>query len=294
LQLVVVLVPFGNETRHSVILRRKARREGKAVPDEAQARSVKNLFAVTLARPFTFLSTETIVIFGALYNGFLYGVSFMFNSAFGLVFGKAGYGFGPLGIGCCFLGVVAGISLGPIAGIWQERYYQRQVRNEDKSTEASDTTPLLDAGPPKPRYIPEARVRLGKLAAVLLPISLFWFAWTSPPQYNIHWIVPLLATVLFGFSFFTLIFMMAVYTEEAYMVYSASALAGIGLVRNIFGAIFPLFGSIAYQKLGFNWAGTIVALVACLLAPIPYVLERYGPQLRRKSPFAFEHMEDED
>jgi MFS family permease len=296
LQMLVVLIPFGNETRHSVILRRRAKKEKKLIPSEAQARSLKNLFRVTLSRPFRFLTSETIVIFAALYNGFLYGLSFMFNSAFGLVFGKQGYGFDTLGVGLCFLGLCIGISLGPAVGIWQERYYQRQVHGEAPSSAgSSETDSLLHTGDDhKPKYIPEARVQLGKAAAILLPLSLFLFAWTSPPQYGIHWIVPIFATVLFGFSFFTLIFMMAIYTEESYMVYSASALAGIGLARNVAGAIFPLFGSRMFEELGYNWAGTIIAGLACLLAPIPFVLERYGPKLREHSPFAWNHAEDED
>ncbi|KAI5367577.1 putative major facilitator superfamily, MFS transporter superfamily [Septoria linicola] len=297
-QLVVVLVPFGNETRHSVLLRRRARRQGTTIPDDAQARSLKTLFTVTLARPFRLLSTETIVIFGALYNGFLYGLSFMFNGAFGLVFGEQGYGFTTQGVGLCFLGLVIGISLGPVAGVWQERYYQRQIHNGRKCSADSvdsEASALLESSQSKaPKYMPEARVQLGKLAAILLPISLGWFAWTSPAEYGIHWIVPVLATALFGFSFFTLIFMVAIYTEESYMVYSASALAGIALARNIVGAVFPMIGNIMFERLGTNWAGTIVAGLALLLAPIPFILERYGPKLRAKSPFACEHVEDED
>ncbi|CAK4009170.1 polyamine transporter [Lecanosticta acicola] len=290
LQLLIVLVPFNNETRHSVILRRTARKEGKQVPEEAEARSLKNLFKVTLSRPFTFLTTETIVIFGASYNAFLYGLSFMFNGAFSLVFGKEGHGFSTIGVGYCFLGLVLGISLGPLIGIWQERYYQRQIRRPN----TPESEPLLSSRKDKIHNIPEARVQLGTIAAILLPISLFLFAWTSPPQYNIHPIIPLSATVLFGFSFFTLIFMVAVYTEESYMVYSASALAGIGLARNVFGAVFPLFGVPMFKELGYNWAGTILGVLGCLLAPIPFILGRYGPKLRARSPFAWEHAEDEE
>lgn len=293
-QLAIVLILFNNETRHSVILRRQAQWQNKHIPGEAQARSLHALLRATLARPFRFLAQEPIVIFGALYNGFLYGLSFMFNGAFGLVFGEAGYGFDTLGVGGCFLGLVAGISLAPLVGIWQEQYYQRRIRAKSKTFESADSQPLLETNPDELRYIPEARVQLGKYAAVLLPLSLFWFAWTCSPEYGVHYMVPVLATVLFGFSFFTLIFMIAVYTEEAYMVFSASALAGLGLSRNVFGAVLPLVGVPMFEKLDYQWAGTIVAVIAVLLAPIPFVLERYGPDLRAKSPFARQHMEEEE
>lgn len=87
--------------------------------------------------------------------------------------------------------------------------------------------------------------------------------------------------------------MVAIYTEESYMVFSASALAGIGLARNIVGAIFPLVGGRMFASLGTQWAGTVIAGLACLLAPIPFILERYGPSLRARSPFAFEHEDHE-
>ncbi|KJX93368.1 MFS multidrug transporter like protein [Zymoseptoria brevis] len=296
LQMVVVLVLLGNETRHSVLLRRMARRMNEeenvdtyTVPEEMRATGVRQLFAKTLSRPFRFLATESIVVFGALYNGFLYGLSFLFNGAFNLVFGDKGYGFDTRGVGLTFLGLMVGISLGPLANLWQQWHYQQQIQEPTDS----DNEQLVNA--PKVKYKPEARVQIGKLAAILLPISLFWFAWTSPPEYGIHWIVPVLATVMFGFSFYTLILMTYLYTEEAYLVYSASALAGIGLSRNIFGCVFPLFGTQMFEGLGYNWAGTILAVVACLLVPIPFILERYGPSLREKSPYARQHMKtDED
>lgn len=187
--MVCVLVPFGNETRHSVLLRRQAgklnkRSDGKQyiVPEEMRAKTVKQLFGVTLRRPFLFLSTELIVVFCALYNGFLYGLSFLFNGAFSLVYGEMGYGFDIRGVGLTFLGLVVGISMGPLISILQERHYQKEIRIDGAER-------FEDGGHLKVKYKPEARVQQGKVAGITLPISLFWFAWTSPPQYNIHWSV---------------------------------------------------------------------------------------------------------
>lgn len=188
--MVFALLPFGNETRHSVLLRRQAGRLNKrsdgtkyTVSEEMKAKSIGQLFKVTLSRPFRFLSTESIVIFCALYNGFLYGLSFLFNGAFNLVFGEMGYGFDTRGVGLTFLGLVVGITLGPFISIWQEHHYQKEIRIDDveQSLGGEEGSPL------KVKYKPEARVQQGKIAGVTLPISLFWFAWTSPPQYNIHW-----------------------------------------------------------------------------------------------------------
>ena len=114
------------ETRHSIILIRRAARESKErggttlieVPDSLKQRGPKELFKVALARPFKFLFTEAIIVFGALYNGYLYGLSFLFNGAFSLVFGPKGHGFEIQDVGLCFLGIVVGISIGPITNLW--------------------------------------------------------------------------------------------------------------------------------------------------------------------------------
>lgn len=126
----------------------------------------------------------------------------------------------------------------------------------------------------------------------VFPISLFCFAWTTDP--DIHPIVPVLASTVWGWSFYTLILMTFTYTEDAYKTFSASALAGIGLIRNLFGAAFPLFAHSLFTQLGYDWAGTLLAVLALVLVPIPFILSQHGRVLREKSPWAREHMDDLD
>lgn len=45
---------------------------------------------------------------------------------------------------------------------------------------------------------PEARLPPGMVGSVVLPIGLFWFAWTNYP--SIHWIVSIIAGAPFGFG----------------------------------------------------------------------------------------------
>lgn len=82
------------------------------------------------------------------------------------------------------------------------------------------------------------------------------------------------------------------YTEDAYKTYSASALAGIGLIRNLAGAGFPLVGRHLFLNMGTRNASLILMAIAIILAPIPFVLEVRGESLRRRSPWAAAH-EDE-
>lgn len=232
--------------------------------------SWRQLFTVTLARPFRFLCTEWIVIAAALYNGYLYGISFLFNGAFALVFGPKGHGFATYQVGLAFLGISNGITIGVLTNaMFQERHYRKTVK--DASTN-----------------VPEARVQLSRWAAMAQPVSLFWFAWTT--YKSVHWIVPILASALWGWSFYTLILMSYLYTEDSYGMYSASALAGIGLIRNLAGAGFPLFGGPMFRNEGYQWAGSILAFLSLVMVPIPFILIRFGPLLRERSPWAREHM----
>lgn len=45
---------------------------------------------------------------------------------------------------------------------------------------------------------------------------------------------------------------------------------------------------------GYQYAGLILACLALVLMPIPFVLGRYGLKLRQKSPWAREMMEYEE
>ncbi|KAG9759644.1 MFS multidrug transporter-like protein, partial [Aureobasidium melanogenum] len=264
------------ETRHSVILarylkaeKRRTGREDLDIPEEMKRRGVRSLFKIALTRPFRFLFSEAIVIFGALYNGYLYGLSFLFNGAFGLVFGAKG--FDTHQVGLAFLGIFVGISLGLLTNLWQERYYQRRTDR---------------AGG---KNIPEARVALSQVAAVTFPISLFIFAFTSYSW--VSWVGPVIASGLWGWSFYVLILMTYTYLEDSYGEYSASALAAVGLVRNAAGAGFPLFGKQMFINEGFQYAGLILACLSLVLMPIPFILARFGLRLRQRSPWAREMME---
>lgn len=277
------------ETRHTTILRTRAKNalnsgetQGSArtsddgsvhaKPAVLKHRGAKELFQVALSRPLRFLTTEAIVIFLCLYNGYLYGISFLLNGAFDIVYGEKGYGFNTIEVGLAFLGVFTGISLGTITNLWQESYYHRRIA---KSTSEN---------------IPEARVQLSMVAAIVFPISLFGFAWTCFT--SIHWIVSIIFTGLFGWSFYTLILMSYMYIEDSYKVFSASALAATGLSRNVAGAGFPLFGTQLYENEGNHWGSSILAFLSILLVPIPFILAFKGHSLRQRSPWARQHMDE--
>ena len=90
------------------------------------------------------------------------------------------------------------------------------------------------------------------------------------------------------------VLMTLTYTEDAYKTYSASALAGIGLVRNLAGAGFPLVGRHLFLSVGTRNASLVLMAIAICLAPIPFVLEKRGVSLRKRSPWAAAHEEEDE
>lgn len=142
-------------------LRKETGNEKLHVAKDMEKQNVSQIFIISLSRPFHLLFTEPVIIFCAVYNGYLFGLTFLFNGGFALIFGPMGYGFNTIEVGLANLGVIVGVLLGPITHIWQERYYLRQIEKQDG------------------KNVPEARVQTSLVAAVVFPASLFWFAWTT-------------------------------------------------------------------------------------------------------------------
>ncbi|KAK4553706.1 hypothetical protein LTR86_009204 [Recurvomyces mirabilis] len=279
------------ETRHSIILEGKAAKIRKTLAKEStnqedvqtlignisdahskgQKRSIHTLFAINLTRPFRFLFTEPITVGAAAYNGFIYGIVYLFNEAFPLVFGPGGHGFNTGEWGLSFLGLALGSVVAACFYPLQERYYLRRTAANDG------------------KGVPEARMWSACFGAFLLPISLFWFAWTSFP--TVHWIVPIIASGFFGAGIYIVVLAVLNFVVDSYQSYSASALAGVILVRNVVGAGFPLFASQMYGKLGNEWASTLLAFLSLLFVPIPIIWFFRGERLRLKSPWAREHFD---
>lgn len=77
-------------------------------------------------------------------------------------------------------------------------------------------------------------------------------------------------------------------------MYAASALAGNAVIRSILGGVMPLAGSAMYNRLGPNWAGTLLGLMEVALIPIPFVFWRYGHKIRMRSPIIMKMQEEKD
>ncbi|KAI1146709.1 MFS general substrate transporter [Nemania diffusa] len=269
--LLLALVLFAPETYHPIKLREKARLLRKETGDdrwkapmEKSTKSIPRTIALSLLRPFQLLALEPMCLLLSLLSAVLLGVIYLFFGAFPLVFG-GNFGFNLWQTGLSFLGIFVGMIAGAVTNPLWYRVHRRLVRR--------------NRGVPEPEF----RLVSSILGAVLVPIGLFWFAWTSFPW--VHWILPIIGSGIFGCG--TLLVFNGVFTflVDSYPLYAASALAANSFLRCTFAAAFPLFGQQLYHGIGYQWASSLLAFITLALMPLPYVFFHYGKRLRQRSRF---------
>lgn len=133
---------------------------------------------------------------------------------------------------------------------------------------------------------PEARLPGAQLGGIMLPIGLFWFAWTNYP--SIHWMASIAAGVPFGFGMVLVFLGVFNYLIDAYTIFAASVLAANAVLRSLFGFAFPLFTSYMYEGLGIHWASSIPGFLALACVPFPFLFWKYGPKIRERCKYAAE------
>ncbi|KAL1410858.1 hypothetical protein Q8F55_001801 [Vanrija albida] len=272
LALIVFTLP---ETYPPVILARMAKQKRKETGEDRWYAPLERRPAQTwgarvneiILKPFVILALEPMLLAITLYMSFIYGIIYLLFEAFPFVFIK-NHGFNAATNGLAFLGFFMGGNIAALVYITvTDRHYRKHV---------------AAIAPEKPA--PEVRLLASRLTSLVLAISMFWFAWTSYP--SVHWISPVLATALLGFAVQTIFVGLFNYIIDVYLWVAASALAGVTVVRAAFGAGFPLFASQMYERLGTQWASCLLAFLALVMAPIPFVLIKYGPALRARSKFS--------
>ena len=263
------------ETYAPILLRKRAEKlsklTGKCYGSKTDLEKGKTTLTqrlkTALSRPWILLVHEPIVILCTFYAAIVYGTLYMLFGAFPVVY-EEGRGWSPGRGGLPFLGVMVGIFLGIGYAVFDNRRY---IRVQDKHNGFAP---------------PEARLPLCMVAAVAIPIGIFWFAFTNSP--SIHWIASVAAMVPFGCGMLLIYLGIMNYLLDAYTIYAASVLAGMSIIRYMFGAIFPLFTTPMYRGLGIHWASSIPGFISLLCMPIPFLFYKYGSAIRARCRYTAE------
>ncbi|EXJ87476.1 MFS transporter, DHA1 family, multidrug resistance protein [Capronia epimyces CBS 606.96] len=247
-------------------LRRRTKNWGIHAKQEEVEVDFRELITKNFSRPIRLLVSEPIILAITCYMSFIYGLLYLFLTAYPLVF--AGVHHMKPGVsGLPFFGMVVGIFF--VAGyiIYNARDYNRK----------------LDANGGIP--VPEWRLPPVMIGGTLFALGLFWFGWSGYKE-SVHWIVPTLSGLFTGFGLLAIFIQCFNYLIDSYLMFAASAVAANTFLRSISAAGFPLFARQMFNGMGIEWAGTLLGCLAFCLVPIPVLFYFYGKKLRQKSKFA--------
>jgi DHA1 family multidrug resistance protein-like MFS transporter len=261
------------ETHAPTILRHKAERirvaqipgyETVQAECETQDRSLKNVFKISLTRPWIILF-DPISFLIAIYVSVVYTLLYMLFSIYPIVFQErrgwnAGVGALPL------LGTSTGACLGGVLVFFDT---MRQMKRAEKGKE----------------IVAEHRLPVSIVGGIGFAVSMFWFAWTAEFD-SIHWFVPTLAGVGLACSNLLLFVGFLNYLVDTYLAYAASAMAANTILRSACAATAPLFTTKMFHTLGVGGGGSVIGGMATILAATPFLFYKYGKSIRTRSKFA--------
>ncbi|CZR53057.1 probable fluconazole resistance protein [Phialocephala subalpina] len=247
-------------------LRRRTKNWGIHAKQEEIEIDFRELITKNFSRPMRLLFTEPIVLLLSIYMAFIYGLLYLFLTAYPIVFQRIHHMAPGVG-GLPYFGMIIGmLCAGVFVILLQPSYNKKLIAND---------------GVP----IPEWRLPPVIVGGVSFAIGLLWFGWSGYKE-SIHWIVPTLSGLFTGFGLLAIFLQSLNYLVDAYLMFAASAIAGNTFLRSLAGAGFPMFSQYMFASLHVNWAGTLLGLVAFALVPIPVAFYFYGARIRRKSAFA--------
>ncbi|KAJ4382973.1 hypothetical protein N0V86_002200 [Didymella sp. IMI 355093] len=127
---------------------------------------------------------------------------------------------------------------------------------------------------------PEYRLPLANIGAVLIPVSLFWFAWTV--EKHAHWFASISATFFYGIGQVMILNSTQNYYIDSFEKYAASAIAAGTVFRSLVGGVVPLAAPGLFEKLGYGWGISVFAIIGVVLAPAPVLFYIYGERIRER------------
>ena len=261
-------VVFMRETFEPALLEQKAKRLRKETGNP-NLRSrldpgipTSEFFKRALIRPTKMLVLSPIVLLLSIYMAVIYGYLYLLFTTLTLVFERT-YHFNQGTVGLSFLGIGIGSMLGlVIFGVLSDKMMKKMAAK----------------GEMKPEY------RLPPLipGSLVIPCGLFLYGWSADK--GIHWIVPIIGTMLVGLGLLATFMPIQTYLVDAFTSHAASAIAANTVLRSLVGAFLPLAGPSMYAALGLGWGNSLLAFIALALSPVSWIFFKYGEQIRKKYP----------
>ena len=280
------------ETHEPLLLRRKADRLRRETKDwslhsksEEVGLDMKTVANKYLLKPIIMIIYEPILVILTVYMSLVYGILYLTfeayvpptpqsllnstsltnNRRFPISY-ELDRGWTPGIASLPFIGIFVGVVLACAAiSVFSNTWYARRLKRT-KTLNPEDRLPPMIAG------------------SLILPIGLFWFAWTSDPHIN-PW-PQMLSGVLIGLGIILVFMSGTSYLIDVYLQNANSALAINTFVRSFVAAGFPMFATYMFESLNVDWASSVLGFVCVALIPFPIVFLVYGRRIRGWSRYA--------
>ncbi|KAF3766735.1 MFS general substrate transporter [Cryphonectria parasitica EP155] len=219
-------------------------------------------FVTTMA--LRIMVTEPIVIFLGLYNGFAYGLLFLYLDGVFDVF-VFNNGLSYIGADLTYLNFVVGVAIMFCIVPLQTWLYKR-----DRLKHGTNR--------------PEARFLTSLVGVWGFPISLLWFAFTDDGSVS-YW-SPVIAGGLLAICDPFLWLAMLNYLTDSYPNVAASAVAAFLIPSFLIAAGCAHAGIAMFENMSTKWAMATLGFVSFGLVALVYILYFFGPQIRARSKLA--------
>ena len=262
---------FVPETLPKIVISRTVQRHGSvdenalAIAAGESKLSVLREMRFVLTMALRIMTTEPIVIFLGLYNGWAYGLLFLYLDGVFDVF-AINNGLSDIGASLTYLNFCVGVTITFLFMPVQTYLYKR-----DRERHGGHNRP-------------EARFITSLVTIWLFPISLFWFAFTSNGHTS-FW-SPVVAGGVLGFCDPLLYQSMLSYITDAYPNVAASAIAAFLIPSFIIAAAFAHIGIVMFDNMSTTWAMATLGFISFGIVALVNVLYFFGPKIRSYSKLA--------
>ncbi|KAF4551319.1 Efflux pump vrtL-like protein 3 [Elsinoe fawcettii] len=263
---------FLRESYAPIILSRRKREmeqkegvEGKYRVDGYDETPLGRKILTALSRPVR-IFIQPIVVTMSIYQALIFGTTYSIYTNFQSIY-QDRYGFNTEQVGLLYLGP----GLGFLTAVWflvpriDTVYQSLTKKNGDKSK-------------------PEFRLPLANIGSVLIPVSLFWFAWAV--ELHTHWIVSIIATFFYGLGQVMILNTVQNYYIDSFEKYAASAIAAGAVFRSLVGGVVPLLTPRLIEMIGVGWGISVFGFLSVVIAPAPVLFYVFGQRIRER--FAIE------
>ena len=179
-------------------LRRRTKNWGIHAKQEEIEVDFRELITKNFSRPLRILVTEPIVLLLSIYMAFIYGLLYLFLTAYPIVFQQI-HRMNPGVGGLPFFGMILGMFGAGITIVLMQPSYNRKLA-------ANNNIP-----------VPEWRLPPVVAGGISFTLGLFWFAWSGYRR-DIHWIAPTLSGLLTGFGLLSIFLQSLNYIVDAYLI----------------------------------------------------------------------------